>query len=338
MKKQFTYREAGVDIEKAEKSLSKVKEAISGTHNSRVLKNIGAFGGFYEFPVEKYRKPILIASTDGVGTKLKVAIIMGKHDSVGQDLVNHCIDDISVCGANPLFFLDYFACGKLQESVYSQIIRGFTTACKEAGVPLIGGETAEMPDVYQPDDYDLAGTIVGVVEREKIIDGSKVQSGDILVGVASNGLHTNGYSLARKILFQKHQARDYVPELDNILGDELLKVHLNYYPIIKEITENFTVTGMAHITGGGLYKNTLRVMPPGLSPQFLWDSWKIPSIFQYIQKSGSVPEADMRQTFNLGIGLVFIIPSQHVAELLTYSEKFKQKFYRIGEVTRKSNT
>jgi phosphoribosylformylglycinamidine cyclo-ligase len=332
MKKSITYRQAGVDIEKAEKSLSSVKHLISRTHNSRVLKDIGSFGGFYEFPSAEYKQPVLISSTDGVGTKLKVAIMMNKHDTVGADLVNHCINDIAVCGAKPLFFLDYFSCGKLEEEVFQQIIYGFTNACQAAKLPLIGGETAEMPDLYQPGEYDLAGTIVGVVERQKIIDGTTIQEGDVIIGVNSNGLHTNGYSLARKILFSKYKVDDYLEVLGNQLGDELLKIHLNYFPIITDLLENFPVKGMAHITGGGLFKNTIRVVPDGLVPEFYWDSWPVLPIFSLIRQLGNVPEADMRQTFNLGIGLVFILDKKFTARLLNYAEKFTQKFYEIGKI------
>lgn len=334
MKKPMTYQQAGVDIEKAEKSLSDVKHLIAQTHNRRVLKDIGAFGGFYEFPSQDYKHPVLISSTDGVGTKLKVAIMMNRHDTVGADLVNHCINDIAVCGAKPLFFLDYFGCGQLEEKVFQQIISGFVMACKTADLPLIGGETAEMPDLYQPGDYDLAGTIVGVVEREKIIDGSKVREGDVLIGVASNGLHTNGYSLARKVLLSHFKLEDYVEDLGNSLGDELLKIHINYYPIIKAITENFPVKGMAHITGGGLFKNTIRVVPDGLLPDFSWYTWPVLPIFPLIQKLGNVPEDDMRQTFNLGIGLVFIVDQKLAGQILSYGDQFPQKLYEIGRIVK----
>ncbi len=332
---KYTYQKAGVDIQKAETSLKDVEKLINETHNSRVLKNIGAFGGFYEFPVNEFEQPVLISSTDGVGTKLKVAMIMNRHNTVGQDLVNHCINDIAVCGATPLFFLDYFACGKLESEVYKQIIRGFTTACKAAQLPLIGGETAEMPDMYQPGEYDLAGTIVGVVEKEKIIDGRDIKAGDAIIGVASNGLHTNGYSLARKVLFSKYNPQDEILEIGNILGDELLKVHLNYYPIIKELTENFPIKGMAHITGGGLFKNTIRVLPDGLKPHFEWGSWTIPAIFRLIQETGEIPEDDIRQTFNMGIGLVFIVDRKERGNLLSYADRFDLSFMPIGEVRNK---
>ncbi len=332
-KKTTTYRDAGVDIEKAEQSLSEIKHLIAGTHNARVLKNIGSFGGFYELPIESYRKPVLISSTDGVGTKLLVAIMMDKHDTVGQDLVNHCINDIAVCGAQPLFFLDYFGCGSFRTAVFRQIIDGFVTACKAADLPLVGGETAEMPDLYKPDEYDLAGTIVGIVEKENIIDGQDIQMDDVLVGVASNGLHTNGYSLARKVLLAELQLHDHVPELGITLGNELLKIHLNYLPIIRDITAKFPIRGIAHITGGGLYKNIIRVLPEGLFPRIEWKSWKQPPIFRLIRELGNVPQEDMRQTFNLGIGLVFIVQKNLVGNLLCYSRKFEQDFHTIGQVT-----
>jgi len=335
MKKTITYRDAGVDIEKAEESLSQLKEKIAQTHNAHVLKNIGAFGGFYEFPVSRFKHPVLVSSTDGVGTKLKVAIMMNRHHTVGQDLVNHCIDDIAVCGAEPLFFLDYFACGELQPDVYHQIIKGLITACNQAALPLIGGETAEMPDVYQQGDYDLAGTIVGVVEKDAIIDGRTISEGDIIIGVASNGLHTNGYTLARKILFDRFKPQDYVSEIKNTIGDELLKIHINYYPIIKDCLSKFTVKGMAHITGGGLYKNTIRVIPEGLESHFDWNSWPVPAIFNLIQNLGKVPDEDMRQTFNLGIGLVFIIDKKQESDFLDYAKRFSYHFYRIGEIIKK---
>ncbi len=333
MSSKMTYRKAGVNIEKAEQSLKSLKEQIQSTHNKHVLKPIGAFGGFYQFPAHQYRNPVLVASTDGVGTKLMIAKLMNQHHTVGQDLVNHCINDIAVCGAEPLFFLDYYACGELQEKVYREVITGFVTACREAGVPLIGGETAEMPDMYQKGDYDLAGTIVGVVEKEEIIDGQNIQAGDVIVGVASNGLHTNGYSLARKVLLAQFSVHDTIPELQNTLGAELLKIHLNYLPIIRTLRSNFLVKGLAHITGGGLVKNTARVIPDGLQPVFHWQSWPVPPIFQLIQQTGQVPEADMRETFNMGIGLTIITSPEQAEKILEHFRNHTPAFYRIGEIT-----
>jgi phosphoribosylformylglycinamidine cyclo-ligase len=279
---------------------------------------------------------VLVSSTDGVGTKLKVAMLMKKHNTVGQDLVHHCINDISVCGARPLFFLDYFGCGQLDEQIYSDIITGLTDACHAANLPLIGGETAEMPDLYLFGDYDLVGTIVGVVEKEKIIDGKDIKAGDVIVGIASNGLHTNGYTLARKILLSRLKVDDYIEEIDSVLGEELLKIHENYYPVIKELTTKFPVKGMAHITGGGIYKNTIRVIPDGLTVEIKWKSWAVPSIFNFIQELGDVPETDMRQTFNLGIGLIMVMESKYLSDLLSYVKKYKRCFYTIGDVIPKT--
>ena len=335
MSQKFSYKKAGVNIEKAEKALSKLKTSIAGTHNKNVLKNIGAFGGFYEFPIRDYKNPILISSTDGVGTKLKVAVLMNKHDTVGQDLVNHCINDIAVCGATPLFFLDYFGCGKLSASVYHDVIMGFVKACQAARLPLIGGETAEMPDVYHPGEYDLVGTIVGVVDKDKIIDGKEIREGDVMIGIASNGLHTNGYSLARKVLFPKFRPNGKVPGMPLTLGKELLKIHLNYFPIIKILREQFSIKGLAHITGGGLYKNTIRIVPEGFLPEFDWNSWEVPAIFQFIQKTGNVPIDDMRQTFNMGIGLVVVADSKDLESIKVMINKNDLNCFHIGKIVAK---
>jgi phosphoribosylformylglycinamidine cyclo-ligase len=335
MKKLITYREAGVDIDKADKVLSDLKKDIAKTHNAQVLKNIGAFGGFFELPIDKFKKPVLVSSTDGVGTKLLVAMMMNKHHTIGQDLVNHCINDIAVCGAQPLFFLDYFGCGKLESFIFHQIITGFITACEAAGVPLIGGETAEMPDLYNPGEYDLAGTIVGIVEKDHILDGQNIGTGDVLIGISANGLHTNGYSLARKVLFSKYEPTNFVEELGDLVGNELLKIHPNYLPAIKDLTRNFSIKGMAHITGGGIYKNTIRVIPDRLEPHIEWNKWPVPPIFKLIQKLGNVPEDDMRQTFNMGIGLILILDTQYASELMNYSHKFSWDFYQIGVIKEK---
>lgn len=329
---KYTYKKAGVDINKAEKSLSSLKEKINRTHNSRVLKDIGSFAGFFELKTGEFKQPVLVSSTDGVGTKLKVAMLMGRHNTIGQDLVHHCINDISVCGARPLFFLDYFGCGQLDEQIFSEIITGLTDACHAAKLPLIGGETAEMPDLYLFGDYDLVGTIVGIVEKGEIIDGKDIKAGDVIVGVASNGLHTNGFTLARKILLPRFKIDDYIEDIENVLGEELLKIHENYDPIIKELTAKFPVKGMAHITGGGIHKNTMRVIPHGLTIEIKWKSWAVPSIFNLIQELGHVPEKDMRQTFNLGIGLIFVLESKYLSELLSYAKKYKRCFYTIGDV------
>ena len=331
-KKQITYRDAGVDIEKAESSLAAIKQLIQKTHTPEVLTGIGLFGGFYRLP-GGLKHPVLVASTDGVGTKLKVAILANKHDTIGEDLVNHCINDIATSGARPLFFLDYFAMGELEPAVYHQVVAGIARGCQKAGIALIGGETAEMPDFYAPGDYDISGTIVGLVEEDHIITGKRIQPGDVLIGLASNGLHTNGYTLARKVLLAQYRLDQQIPELGTTLVEELLKVHINYLPEIQAVTENFTVHGIAHITGGGIEKNTARLLPPGLRLAIQWDAWPRPPIFQLIQKLGNVPEADMRQTFNLGIGLVFVVPPNAADEILQFLQQNSNwPAYRIGTV------
>jgi len=330
--KPTTYKSAGVDIEKAERSLERLKAEIESTHTRQVLSGVGLFGGFYDLGDVPLSHPVLVSSTDGVGTKLKIAILTGRHETIGQDLVHHCINDIAVSGARPLFFLDYFASGKLEPGVYESVIRGITIACKNAGIPLIGGETAEMPDFYQPGDYDLCGTIVGIVEKERIMNGAAIEKGDVLMGVSSNGLHTNGFTLARKVLLPRFPLDEPIPELGHPLTDELLRIHTNYFPLISQVLEQMTVHGIAHITGGGLKKNTRRLLREGLSLYIDWDSWDPPPIFKLIQKTGNVPEEDMRRTFNMGIGLVFIVPEREVEPLLSLGQSIGEKILKIGEV------
>ncbi|RMH80528.1 MAG: phosphoribosylformylglycinamidine cyclo-ligase [Calditrichaeota bacterium] len=332
MSKPITYKDAGVDIEKAESALSRLKQRIARTHTPEVLTGIGLFGGFYDLSGLGLSEPVLVASTDGVGTKLKVAMMAGRHDTVGQDLVHHCINDIAVCGAQPLFFLDYFATGILEPSVYEAVISGIAHACENAGIPLIGGETAEMPDFYAPGEYDLCGTIVGAVEKSRIIDGSNIAPGDVLVGVAGNGLHTNGYTLARKVLFSHYSLDAKVEELGCSLADELLKIHPNYYPVIRRVVETVEVHGIAHITGGGIEKNTRRLLREGLNLRIDWGSWPVPPIFGLIQRLGRVPEEDMRQTFNLGIGLVVVVAPEQMALVMETIEQAGHSAHPIGNV------
>jgi len=336
MKKQATYKDSGVDIEKAERSLNRLKGKIGATYSPEVLSGVGQFGGFYDISQHGLKKPVLVSSTDGVGTKLKVAILANRHDTVGQDLVNHCINDIAVCGAKPLYFLDYFASGKLEAQVYESVVSGLAEGCRNAGIPLIGGETAEMPDFYAPGDYDMCGTIVGIVEKSKIITGQNICAGDLLVGVSGNGLHTNGFSLARKVLLEKFAIDEPIAALgDHSLADELLKIHPNYYPLISAVTEKIAVHGISHITGGGIVKNTNRLLPDGLSLKIDWQSWETPPIFRLIQETGNVPDADMRQTFNLGIGLVFVIAQAQYQKLLAILKNFDYKLDVIGIVEEK---
>jgi phosphoribosylformylglycinamidine cyclo-ligase len=307
-----TYKESGVDIDAGENLIKGIKGFVRDTFTDSVLTDVGLFGAFFEPKTDNFEKPVLVSSVDGVGTKLKVAFMMNKHDSVGQDLVNHCVNDILVCGARPLFFMDYFATGKLKTEVAEKVIFGLAKACKENGCSLIGGETAEMPGMYAEDEYDIAGTIVGIVDKAKIIKGDNIKSGDVLIGLPSTGLHTNGYSLARSILFPKYKVTDRIDELSNSIGEELLRTHKSYLPIVDSIRDKINIKGMSHITGGGIIGNTMRIIPKGLKLKIDWDSWKIPNIFKFIQKTGEVPEEDMRRTFNLGIGLIIIVDKNDV--------------------------
>jgi phosphoribosylformylglycinamidine cyclo-ligase len=313
--KRITYKDSGVDIDKSEQALQSIKSDIKTTFNSNVVTDIGLFGGMYELDKSAYDKPVLVSSTDGVGTKLKVAFLTNKHDTVGEDLVNHCLNDIAVGGAKPMFFLDYFSMGKLEPDVFTRVMSGFIRGCKNGKCALIGGETAEMPDLYQAGEYDLSGTIVGIVEKEKILDGRNIQKGNVLVGVNSSGLHTNGYSLARTVLFDQYSIDSKVDELDGTIGEELLKVHICYLNLIQDIISRMKVQGISHITGGGIEGNTKRLLQDDQKLDIDWQSWKRPAIFDLIQKTGNVPEEDMRRTFNLGIGLVFIVEESNVSEL-----------------------
>ncbi len=309
-----TYKESGVDIEAREETIRRIKPLVRETFTPGVLTDIGAFGGFFELAKESYDQPVLVSSMDGVGTKLKVAFRTGRHDTVGQDLVNHCVNDIAVCGAKPLFFLDYLSTGTLSPEVAVDIIRGFTVACRENGCALIGGETAEMPDIYSEGEYDLAGSIVGIVEKDRILDGSKMQEGDVLLGLPSTGLHTNGYSLARKVLFSHYDVDDAPSELEgDTVGEALLRVHRSYLGVIRMLIEEDLAHSFAHITGGGLPGNVARIMPEGLVADIDYDAWSRPPPFSLIQKKGNVPEYDMRRTFNLGIGLLAVFTPESVA-------------------------
>nr|MCU0331814.1 phosphoribosylformylglycinamidine cyclo-ligase [Ignavibacteriaceae bacterium] len=277
------YEDAGVSIKAGEETVDKIKSYAKSTFNKSVLTDIGLFGAFFQPDLTRYKEPVLVSSVDGVGTKLKIAIELNKHNTIGQDLVNHCVNDIAVCGAEPLFFLDYMAFGKLDPVIGAEIVKGFSIACKENGCALIGGETAEMPGVYQIGDYDLSGTIVGIVEKSEIIKGDKITSGDVLIGVPSTGLHTNGYSLARKVLLEKYKLKDRIPSLRKTLGEELLSVHRSYLKLIKALKSKIEVKGLSHITGGGIIGNTKRILPKSLTINIDWNSWDVPSIFRLIQ-------------------------------------------------------
>lgn len=327
-----TYKAAGVDIEAGEKTVDKIKGYAKSTFNKSVLADIGMFGAFYEPDFSGYEKPVLVSSVDGVGTKLKIAIDMDEYDTIGQDLVNHCVNDIAVCGAKPLFFLDYYATGKLNPEKAAEVIKGFSIACKENDCALIGGETAEMPGLYQENDFDVSGTIVGVVDKSKIIDGKKIKKGDLLIGFPSNGLHTNGYSLARKVLLEKFKVTDQVDEISNVLGDELLKVHKSYLQLITELKRNVDVKGLSHITGGGIVGNTSRIIPKDLSLLIHWGAWEMPPIFKLIQQTGNISNEEMHRVFNCGIGLILAISKEDKIVAFQAAHDAHEHPLLIGEV------
>lgn len=326
-----TYKNAGVDIKAGEETVKKIKGFAKSTFNKNVLSDLGLFGGFFELQKNAYSEPVLVSSVDGVGTKLKVAIAMNHHSTIGQDLVNHCVNDIAVCGAKPLFFLDYLAFGKLNPETASSIVEGFSIACKQNGCALIGGETAEMPGVYQKDDYDISGTIVGVVEKKEVIDGKKIAKGDVLIGFRSNGLHTNGYSLARKVLkiFSFDQKFD---ELDLSLGNELLRVHKSYLNLISHLKKDVEIHGLSHITGGGIIGNTKRIIPEGLSLKINWDAWEVPNLFKLIQKTGKISDEEMKEVFNIGIGLIAVVSISEIDKVIETANTLGETAILLGEV------
>ena len=330
--KQFTYKDSGVDVQAGEELVDSIKGVVKETHNVSVLSNIGGFGALFQPDFSTMETPVLVSSVDGVGTKLIVAFKANKYDTVGQDLVNHCVNDIAVCGAAPLFFLDYFSTGSLEKDVGFQVINGFAKACKENGVALIGGETAEMPDIYKKGEFDLAGTIVGVVDKSKLITGNSIQKGDLVLGFKSSGLHTNGYSLARKVLFSKFRIDDSPEGFDSTIGEELLKVHKSYLELISVLKSITGVNGFSHITGGGLISNTKRILPDGLSININWSSWERPKIFELIKKTGNVPEEDMRRAFNLGIGLVAIVKPEMKQKVIEAAETLNETVTEIGVI------
>ena len=302
------YKESGVDIDAGNEVVRRIRSLAKGTFTPGVLSEIGSFGGLFSLSSAGMRDPVLVASADGVGTKLRVAFMTGIHDTVGRDLVNHCVNDILVQGAIPLFFLDYLATGRLDPDVAVQIVEGLSAACRENGCALLGGETAEMPGFYADGEYDVAGFIVGAVDREQLIDGRMIRSGDTLIGVPSSGLHTNGYSLARRIAFDVAglSVNDMVPELGSTIGEALLRPHRSYLPVIRPLLGKGLVKGMAHITGGGITDNLPRILPEGCGAGIDRSAWEVPALFKWLQRQGSVPDEDMLRTFNMGIGLIVI--------------------------------
>lgn len=328
-----TYKEAGVDIDLANKSIKEIKETVKRTFDKNTLSNLGAFGGCYLFPKEDYKEPVLVSSTDGVGTKLNVAFKANRHDTVGQCLVNHCVNDILVLGAKPLFFLDYFAAGKLNSNIFKDVIKGMSRACLENQCVLIAGETAEMPGFYKDEEYDLSGTVVGAVDRADMMSQRKTQKGDILIGLESSGLHTNGYSLARKVLLGKYSPDQYLDEIESTVGDALLAIHRSYLKVLSPILKESWLHGISHVTGGGIIENTERVISSeSQNIQINWDSWSVPSIFNLIEREGNVPEEDMRRSFNMGIGMILIVDKNSLSEAQAHLKSLNERFYIIGEI------
>ena len=329
-----TYRDAGVDLEAGNEAVRRIVAHARSTYRPGVLGDLGGFGGFFALDTDAYRQPVLVAGTDGVGTKLKVAFMMDRHDTVGIDLVAMCVNDIAVQGAEPLFFLDYLATGKLDPARVEEIVRGIAEGCRQAGCALIGGETAEMPGFYDPGEYDLAGFAVGVVEREALIDGSKVRAGDALIGLASSGLHSNGYSLARKILFEQkgYRVTTRLESLGRPLGEELLEPTRIYAKLLREVLSRFPVSGMAHITGGGLPDNLARILPEGCRALVRKGSWEVPPVFRLLQAEGRVEEGEMFRTFNMGIGLVLAVPPGSVEGVTALLRERGEKGFLIGQV------
>jgi phosphoribosylformylglycinamidine cyclo-ligase len=331
-RKKKAYTRAGVDVDLGNRLKRQIQSLIKETHGPRVLGKVGGFGGLFQARFPGMRQPVLVASIDGVGTKLKIAFALDKHDTVGADLVNHCVNDIAVLGARPLFFLDYIGCERLERRMFQELLRGISRACRSAGCALLGGETAQLPGMYRPGEYDLAGCIVGVVERDKTVDGKKIRPGDAILGLASNGLHTNGYSLARKILFGKMQLKvsSRLPRSANTVGKELLRVHKNYQPLLAKIP-NHMIKGLAHITGGGLIDNLPRILPPSCDAVIETKSWNVPRIFQILQQNGNIDFREMYQVFNMGIGMVAVVAEQNADRAMS-----TLRAKRIGRIERGS--
>jgi phosphoribosylformylglycinamidine cyclo-ligase len=334
MTKPLTYADAGVDIDKADEFVGNIKKIAKQTFRSGVISEIGGFGGMFSLNITNMESPVLVSSTDGVGTKLKIAFMLGKHDTVGIDLVAMCVNDIVVQGAKPLFFLDYLSMGKLEPKIATDVISGIGDGCRQAGCALIGGETAEMPGFYKDNEYDLAGFVVGLVENSKIIDGSGIHVGAQLIGISSSGLHSNGYSLVRKICFEilGLKVDHYVPEFGKTIGEELLTPTRIYSETIHRIIKDLPFFGLAHITGGGITDNIIRVIPEGCSVILHKNSWDIPPVFEYLKKAGNISPQEMMRTFNNGIGMVAVVHEKNTQEILDRLIATKEKAFVIGEV------
>ena len=329
-KSKKAYATAGVDVDLANRLKRDIHRLVRQTHGPHVLGKIGGFGGLFRASFPAMRDPVLVASIDGIGTKLKIAFALDKHDTVGADLVTHCVNDIAVLGARPLFFLDYIGCGELEPRVFSQLLQGLSRACRAAGCALIGGETAQMPGIYRAGEYDLAGCIIGVVDRARIIDGSKIRPGDVILGLASTGLHTNGYSLARRILFEKMELKpsSTFDRFGGTIGEELLRVHKNYQPLLAKAPSGM-IKGLAHITGGGMIDNAPRILPKNCDAVIETRSWRVPRIFQILQRNGKVDSVEMYQVFNMGIGMVAIVSERDAKRAMS-----TLRAKRIGRIER----
>ncbi len=340
MKKTLTYADAGVDIDKADDLVGKIKKIARETPRTGVVGELGGFGGMYSLHVDDMSNPVLVSSTDGVGTKLKIAFMTGKHDTVGIDLVAMCVNDIIVQGAKPLFFLDYLAMGRLDTETAVAVISGIGEGCRQAGCALIGGETAEMPGFYKDNEYDLAGFAVGVVDNSKIIDGSEIRKGNQLIGISSSGLHSNGYSLVRKVCFDilKLSVDSYIPELGRTIGEELLTPTKIYAKAVRRLIRDFPVFGLAHITGGGMVDNILRVLPERCGVVLRKNSWDVPPVFTYLQKAGDISEQEMIRTFNNGIGLVAVVPEKAANEVLERLNAMDEPAVSIGEIVERKDS
>jgi phosphoribosylformylglycinamidine cyclo-ligase len=338
--KPVTYADAGVDISSGDRAKDRIKYLAKRTFNRSVLGGIGGFGALFQLDLKKWEEPILVSSADGVGTKLKLAFDLGIHNTVGQDLVNHCVNDIAVQGATPLFFLDYLATGKLDPSVIEQVVTGLADGCKANGCALIGGETAQMPGFYADGEYDLAGFIVGAVDKSKLITGATIAPGDVILGLPSTGLHTNGYSLARKLFFDvaKYKPTQYIGAIGDKAGTALMKVHRSYLSIMQKLANAGLAAGMAHITGGGITENLPRILPKGTCAQIELGSWPVLSIFEHLQKLGDVPQDEMLRTFNMGVGLIVVVPADKFSRAKSLLNRAEEKFHVIGRIGKSDKT
>lgn len=337
MDKKLTYKDAGVDIDAADKFVGSVKNIVKPTFRPEVISSIGGFGGMFALNKQKYDNPVLVSSTDGVGTKLKIASMINKHDTIGIDLVAMCANDIIVQGAEPLFLLDYISIGKINHQILEDVLKGIAEGCKQAGCSLIGGETAEMPSFYEDGEYDVAGFVVGVVDMEKVIDGSSITVGDKIIGIGSSGIHSNGFSLVRKVFFDhlKMKPEEYVDELGCTVGEELIKPTKIYVKTVLNIMRDFQINGIAHITGGGLLDNVVRVLPKECRANINMGSWDILPIFEYMKNKGNVDDEDMLRTFNNGIGMVLVVPAEDADEIMIRLKGLNEKAYIIGEIESK---